>query len=365
MSIIEANLDILRSLVYGGAVLGCGGGGKIEDGLARGQLALSRGVVRIADINEFDPNDMIVTVSSVGSPKSATRYIEPEYYIRSLQVFEKHSGEKIRGVITCENGAAGSVNGWLHASSSPDLFVVDAPANGHAHPTGLMGAMGLHRDHGYVSKQSSVGGNPALRQYSEIYAEGSLDSCSNLARRAADLAGGVVAVVRNPVPAKFVRKNAAIGGLSYAISIGRAMLDAGKSPISIVESAAKVAGGTVLAKGKIEKSVLWTENAFDYGSFQILEDGKAYIISFMNEYMTLDLHGTRIATFPDLIMVFDAATGRPLPSSQIADDQEVYLIMVPHDNMPLGKSMYCSELFDTVEEKLHVQMKQYLPKEKQ
>ncbi|MBQ6322893.1 MAG: hypothetical protein IJI24_08475, partial [Lachnospiraceae bacterium] len=62
---------------------------------------------------------------------------------------------------------------------------------------------------------------------------------------------------------------------------------------------------------------------------------------------------------------FDAATGRPLPSSQIADDQEVYLIMVPHDNMPLGKSMYCSELFDTVEEKLHVQMKQYLPKEKQ
>lgn len=363
MSIIKADMDILRSLVYGGAVLGCGGGGQIEDGLARGQYALSRGAVKIADIDEFDLNDTIVTVSSVGSPKSAARYIEPEFYIRSLQVFETHSGEKVRGVISCENGAAGSVNGWLHASSIPDLFVVDAPANGRAHPTGLMGAMGLHRDSDYISRQAIVGGNPTLEQYTEIYAEGSLSSCSNLARQAAALAGGVVAVARNPVSAGYIRHNAAVGGLSYALTIGRAILDAGSVPLQIVDAAAKAAGGYIVAEGMIEQLRLETKNAFDIGAFHIMMGKDDYAINVMNEYMTLDMNGARLATIPDLIMLFDAATGRPMPSSRIYEKQNVYLIVVPNHKLPLGRGMFCPELFDAAEQQLGVNIKNYLPKE--
>jgi len=360
MSIIKANAELLQATVYGGAVLGCGGGGQIEDGLARGQLALSLGSVYIADVDDLDPEDIVVTVSSVGSPKSSGRYIEPSFYTRSLQMLTKHTDMPVKGVISCENGAAGSINGWLHAAVLPGIYVVDAPTNGHAHPTGLMGAMCLHELKGFTSRQAIVGGNPELGRYAETYTEGSLNACSELARRAADQAGGVVAVARNPVSASYVKKNAAVGGLAYAASIGRAMLEK-CSGEEIVMAAAKAAGGKVIAEGYVQGFDLQVKNAFDIGSFHLRSGTEDYAISVMNEYLTLEKDGVRLASFPDLIMVFDATTGRPMTSSRLAENQKIILITVPWDKMPLGSTMFRPELYDAVEEKAGVVLKKYLP----
>lgn len=360
MAIIKANAELLRAMVYGGAVLGGGGGGQIEDGLARGQLALSLGTVYIADIDELDPADFVVTVSSVGSPKSTERYIEPSFYTRSLQILSKHTNVPVRGVVSCENGAAGTINGWLHAAILPGICVVDAPANGHAHPTGLMGAMCLHKVKNFISKQCIVGGNPELSRYAETYTEGSLNACSDLARRAADQAGGVVAVARNPVPASYVKQNAATGGLAYAASIGRAMLEKGIGE-EIVLAAAKATGGQVVAEGCIQGLEIQTKNAFDIGLFHIRSGSEDYTVSVMNEYLTLEKNGVRLATFPDLIMVFDATTGRPMTSSRLEENQRIIVITVPWDKMPLSAAMFCPELYDAVEEKAGVSLKKYLP----
>src|ERR1700743_3443339 len=57
----------LREMVYGGAVLGAGGGGSIEAGMAAGRQALTRGMPRLISISELPPGAIIATLSIVGS----------------------------------------------------------------------------------------------------------------------------------------------------------------------------------------------------------------------------------------------------------------------------------------------------------
>ncbi len=57
----------LRELVYGGAVLGAGGGGSIEAGMAAGSEALALGSPRLVEIDELAPTTLIATLSIVGS----------------------------------------------------------------------------------------------------------------------------------------------------------------------------------------------------------------------------------------------------------------------------------------------------------
>jgi len=47
-------------------------------------------------------------------------------------------GLSISGLISSEVGALGVVNGWVQ-SAALQIPVIDAPANGRAHPLGLMG----------------------------------------------------------------------------------------------------------------------------------------------------------------------------------------------------------------------------------
>ncbi|MBB6283608.1 DUF917 family protein [Geobacillus subterraneus] len=65
----------------------------------------------------------------------------------------------------------------------------------------------------------------------------------------------------------------------------------------------------------------------------------SYELTFWNEYMTLELNGERLSTFPDLIMTLDAETGRPIVSATISKGQKVAIITVPKENLILGSPM--------------------------
>ena len=48
-------------------------------------------------------------------------------------------------------------------------------------------------------------------------------------------------------------------------------------------------------------------------------------------------------------MTMDAATGRPIPSANIQEGQEVYLIATDHRNLNLSPTMYDRSLMAPVE----------------
>jgi DUF917 family protein len=332
--------DIVKAAAYGGAVLGGGGGGAIEEGLSLGEAALESGSPRLVTLDEINDQAVLVTVSGVGAPAAAEAYLEPEHYVQALQLLMDHLDEPVSGLIANENGGMATLNGWLQ-SAVTGLPVVDAPCNGRAHPTGLMGAMGLDGVAGYVSRQTAVGGDPITGRHVRLCVEGSLPSAARLVRQAAVEAGGLVGVARNPVPAAYVRQNGAPGALRQAISVGQSLLAAG-GPLEAAEAVCRVLQGEVICQAGVTDLTLRTEGGFDVGQVE-LEGG--FELTFWNEYMTLERQGGRLATFPDLITTFSASEPRPLSSAEIREGQQVLVVRVPHQHLILGGGMRQPELF--------------------
>jgi hypothetical protein len=100
----------------------------------------------------------VITVAAVGAPAAENRYLKPMDYVNAVKIVMEALRISKCGLITNEMGGMASVNGLLQGAVL-GLPVVDAPCNGRAHPTSLMGAMGLHKLPDYVAIQSAFGGH--------------------------------------------------------------------------------------------------------------------------------------------------------------------------------------------------------------
>lgn len=344
---IVADTEIAKAAVYGGCLLGGGGGGWIKDGMARGSLALSLGKVRIVPIDSLDEDAIIMTASAVGASGSPDRHVLPINFVEAIEEVVKVTGVKPDAIVACEIGATGSVNGWIQ-SVVLGVPVVDAPWEGRAHPTAAMGSGGLWFLEGYESIRSAVGGDPTKGRHMKMVVRGSFQSCATMVRQAAVQAGGVVAVGRDPLPASFMKKNAACGSLAQAISLGQAYLKGLlNGPDSAIESACSFIGADVIYKGTVTSIDLEQRGGFDVGTIQM--DKGVCQITFWNEYMTLEIKGERIATFPDLIMTFDE-TGTPLISAGVEPGQRLTIAHAPKDNLILGTGLTDARCYDDAEQ---------------
>lgn len=337
---------LLEAAVVGGSFYGGGGGGSPLTGREMGNLALSLGDPQIIGIGEVPPDAVLVTVSAVGAPAACGRHAKAFHYIRAVELLAKHTRTTPYGFISNECGGLATVNGWIQAAAF-GLPVVDAPCNGRAHPTGAMGSMGLHSAPGYISVQAAVGGSQTGGTYLEVLVTGGIEQVSNLVRKAAVQAGGLVAVARNPVDAAYVREHGAPGAVQRCFDVGKAILDAAGDPAGMIEAAVACAGGRILCSGEVLRKDLRTSGGFDVGGL-IVEGG--YGLTFWNEYMTVEKSGDRLATFPDLIVTMDEATGLPVSTAEVRSGQRVAVAVVPRDALILGAGVRDRGLYHTIEE---------------
>lgn len=346
MSTIIFNNDKLKKLVIGGTILGGGGGGSRSKGEKNGKIALDYNEVKLIDIDDVPEDSLIITVSGVGAPASKNNYVMPEDYVETIRLFQKITGKEIKGIITNENGGSASINGFIQ-SAVLDIPLIDAPANGRAHPTGTMGGLGLNKIDNFISEQVSIGGNPDLNNHIKCYFKGNIKDVSSMVRESAVKAGGSVAVCRNPVQASYIKQNAAVGGLSHALELGEKFYEGlEKSPTDAILNAVDFLKGEIITKGFVKNFSLVTRGGFDVGSLSI--DG--YELTFWNEYMTIEKDNIRLATFPDLIMTFDIKTGMPITTAELKEDMNVCLIKTNMNNIKLGSTMYDKELLKEIEE---------------
>jgi len=185
---MKIDKEAAEASILGGAILGGGGGGWIEEGRTLAQLALQRGFSKIHSLKDIPDEAVLLTVSAVGAPSAGSSILEPEDYVRAVEMFAEKTGIKIGGLISSEIGALGIVNGWLQ-SAALNIPVVDAPCNGRAHPLGLMGSMGLTKKEKYISRQTAVGGRAKSNNQVEAFFEGPLSEVSKKVRESAVTAG--------------------------------------------------------------------------------------------------------------------------------------------------------------------------------
>ncbi len=341
----------IEALAVGGAVLGGGGGGEAEGGRQRMELALKMGPVDVLDIGQLDPEAWLLTVSGVGAIGVKRTFWAGAYSVRAVRLMLKHSALPIQGLISSEVGGGGVAHGWL-AGAVLNLPVVDAPCNGRAHPTGTMGSMGLTENKDYVSLQAAVGGDPAQGEYVETFVKGQLSTVAKLVRQASILAGGGVAVARNPVRAAYVKENGAPGALHQALEVGKAILasqDEGAE--AMAQATAQALGGEIMMQGQVVEKKLDVTGGFGVGRVLVKEDDSASQceLVFWNEYMTLEREGKRLGTFPDLIATLSLDTGLAVGTGRVEEGQRVAVLFVPKDNLILGAGMKIPRLFQDVE----------------
>ena len=337
--------------------MGGGGGGDIQEGLRILDLALSYAQqIPLRPLSEIDPQAIILTASLVGSPASKERYVAPAHYQRVYQIFRQQYPGEIGGIITNEMGAQSSTNGWVLAAMT-GLPLIDAPCNGRAHPTGVMGALGLAEEEGYRSIQVGVGGRE--HRETEIYVSGDLGHSFFPNPQRGIGSRRIYRVLRNPVTADYVAKHAAVTPFPTRLKRTATLPGIGNAD-AVVEALANTLGVQEICRGVISDHDLNITEGFDLGTLTIETDGLPVTISFWNEYMTVERGGVRLATFPDLIAVLDGESGLPQTSAMVHVNQEVILIKLGYEQLLLGSSMRNRRLFEEAERYLKRDLVKYV-----
>ena len=224
--------------------------------------------------------------------------------------------------------------------------------------------------------QSAVGGNRADNAYIELVVRGATARVSPILRTAADMSGGFIASCRNPVRAGYVRRHAALGGISLALSLGHAILDAEpRGGSAVIDAIVDHTGGAILGRGRVtEKNVRYTSEAFDIGTIAVDAGGRRLILHVMNEYMAVDDvavddvavddvaadrgAGQRLATYPDVVTTL-GADGTPLSVGEIETGTQVAVLHVPKTCIPLSSSVRDPSVYPVVERALGIEIARY------
>lgn len=354
----DISAELIEPLIIGGCILGGGGGGSPKKGKRFAELAFEMGTPTLIHLDELNKGDIIVTVSGVGAPAAKKQYVKPQDYLTAFKLLENSLGMKPRAIMTNENGGFATVNGLLQ-SALTGIPIIDAACNGRAHPTGVMGSMGLTELENYESIQVGVGGKLGSNARVEMVVKGSIQATSKLIRQGAVLAGGLVTVARNPVTANYASLNSAPHAISHAAEVGIANMN-GKTPLEKIENVVSVLGGKIIDEGIVSDFELKTIDGFDLGKFKLNAESGNYDLTFWNEYMSVDNSYERLTTFPDLIMTFSAKTGLPVTSAELFNGDKIVAITAPYNNLRLGGGMYTAKNYETIEQVLGIKMIPYI-----
>ncbi|MBE7732850.1 DUF917 domain-containing protein [Devosia faecipullorum] len=350
----------VEAAVKGGSVYAAGGGGWADHGRTLGYAAVSVGKPELVSVDELDGDDWVATAAAIGAPASTTPWeMQGIDYVKAVSLLQDALGEKLSALMIGQNGKSSTLNGWL-PSAILGIKVLDAVGDVRAHPTGDMGSIGMAGSP-LPMIQTAVGGNRDENRYIELVVKGATARVSPVLRAAADQSGGFIASCRNPLRASYVRRHAALGGISLALDLGEAILAAEKrGGTAVIDAIVKATGGTILTQGRVQaKDVIYTQEAFDIGTVTLGMGTRAATLHVMNEYMAVDdADGRRVATFPDVITTLDAE-GQPLSVGELREGMDIFVLHVPKSIIPLSASVLDPTVYPFVEDRMGIDLKTY------
>ncbi|MEK8126543.1 DUF917 family protein [Paenibacillus filicis] len=358
----ELTIDDVKAAVKGGSVFACGGGGWVDHGLEIGGAAVAIGRPKLASVDEIPDDAIIITATAIGAPAGNEWEMLGADYIKAVKLLMDNYDGKIYGIMTPQNGMSSTINGWLPAAAL-DLVVVDATGDIRAHPTGKMGSMGVASRLDYQTIQVVVGGKRSTGSYLELVVKGTPAKTSNILRTASDMSGGFIAAARHPLPGSYIKKHAAIGGVSIAIELGKKILEVEAREASgseIIDIICSHTGGKVLGVGKVQEYDVHYSGAFDIGTVTIDVPGNPLKLHIMNEHMAVeDSHGKRLATFPDVITTISAETGLPVSVGHLKPGMEIAVFHIDKQHIPLSSSVKDRTVYPEVEQALGIELIPY------
>jgi uncharacterized protein len=347
--------DVEAGLV-GGLFLSAGGSGRgaVEKNRRLGRMALDYGGVRLVDLSELDPDASIITATAIGAPGFGNWTIKPREAIDAARRLIAQLHAPPAGVIC---GHVPGFNAWLVAAAI-GLDYVDAASNGRGHPTVKMGGMGLASRPDLSITQVACSGSNAEKTQLTFVAEGDIVRTSNVMRQAAVVNGGLIYAARGPLTAGFIKENGAPGAITFQLDLGQAMLAA--TGVDRVRAAVEFLGGELLVDGEVTQNTVSYGGGFDLGQMTVRGRRGEVVLGVYNEFMTADVEGKRVATFPDMIGTFDAETGDVISISESRPRSRIAVVIAHRSRFPVGNGALDPAVFPEVEQAMGIDLRSYL-----
>ena len=317
----ELNQTEISDLIVGAAILGCGGGGPLADGLADLRRVHDAGLaVVLAAPDEIQPQELVACPYAVGSMTTTDhgaedRDITDHPAARVVRALAEHVGRPPGGLICGELGATSIADACVPAAVL-GVPVIDADPAGRAVPEIVHSQFALHGLPIAPMALASEDGEATVIEAVLDDAEAEV-----LVRTSSAESGAAVWVADHALSWGDLRDASIHGTLTLAQRVGAARREAAQLGNDPVEALAAAGDGRIAFRGAVT-SLEWREvEGFTVGEMELTstDHDERYRVWFKNENLITWRDDEPDITCPDLIAVVDVTTGmprtNPLPSA--------------------------------------------------
>ena len=325
----------LEDYIIGAVILGTGGGGSGARGKDLVKHAFEKGLeFKLADLDEFDDEDMLCIISGVGGgvPEEARKKVEPYAHLRdtdpearfrhslkSIEELEKYIGKKFASFVPSETGGGNGVMP-MYLNALVGNPSVDGDSAGRAKPE-----IGISLTH--------VAGIPMapismLTPFKEVViAKSVIDDYrgEDITRHVAVASGGGVTATRSSGTVKQFKNGIARNQVSRCIKIGAAIREAREAGEDPKDAFLEASGGVKVFEGTCTGYDAEGKGGFNWGHWYIKGEGDyeghELKVWYKNENLVSWLDGEQFIVCPDLICIVDTETCEGHSNFRSADNK--------------------------------------------
>mmetsp|Transcript_3460 Transcript_3460/g.12476 ORF Transcript_3460/g.12476 Transcript_3460/m.12476 type:complete len:378 (-) Transcript_3460:40-1173(-) len=329
----------LVDILHGAAILGTGGGGELEEGLALIDEALALGKEFVlVQLDEAPEDGLLCTPYMLGAISEAPAEERRQYerlprlgeqpILLAYRRFQEYLRRPFYGTVCCELGGSNTAVAFYAAAMSGHV-IVDADPAGRAVPEVTHSSYYLHG--------LPVSPIVMANEFGEVFvAEHVLDDlrAEGVVRALSVASGNDIAAIDHALPVSRVKPAVIPGTITTALKLGQVWRAARDQGQDVAEVVATTGSGVVAFRGTVGPSTWRTEGGFTLGTINIVGStaaflGDEYKIQVKNENLVGWKNGEVQATIPDLICVLDTDTGMPVTNPNYYQGQHVAVVLLP------------------------------------
>ncbi len=319
--------DDVDAFLLGATLLGSGGGGEAGVWAHRVQAALPSTGIELLSLAEAQARGLgsVAAVGMVGATSVLVEKLPHGGEIaEAVAASRRWNGQPVDALMPVE-GAGLNAALAVTAAAQLGLPVLDVDLMGRALPrfdqlsllaagTGLIRSVALAESGGQV-----------------LVLDHSTPSMLERAVRAyVSVAGGWAGASFGPVPVTALHDHSCHGTLSRAIVLGRALMQVSGDTASVPTVVARSLGGVLLGSGRVVDVARGPVRYPNRARFAVTSrTGPVLRIEAENEYLLVLADGEPVVSCPELILVLDRRTARPIAVDRLRFGDDVQVLGLP------------------------------------
>ena len=331
----ELKKQDMIDVLYGCAVLGTGGGGPLEEGLALMEKHFEKDeTLKLIKLDELPDDAYVVTPYGCGAPSAGGKnpkfaglaLAEEASSVLAVQALEAVLGQKIYAVGSTELGGSNTAEA-LHAALELGVPLLDGDPAGRSVPE-------LQHSTYYIKDVPIYPMGVATKFGEKIVIQNVQNDlrAEDIVRAIAVASDNLVGVADHANVGKVIKESLIPDMITYAQEIGVILREANEQGRDAARAVADGKNGKVLFEGVVTDFPWETRDGFNYGEIHLRGEGgfagETYKIWLKNENIMSYRNGEIDVMAPDLICMI-GEDGNPLTTPNFDLGQRMTVIALP------------------------------------